>query len=151
MIFISHRGNINGPIKNLENNPNYILEALSKGFNCELDIHMVEGQLYLGHDTPEYKVTLNFLNFHKEKLWIHCKNIDSILFFNKLDGYNYFWHEEDKITLTSKNHIWAYPGKQPIFNSVSVMPEIHNELNLDLCKGICSDFIQKYKDFYEKK
>ena len=37
MKFISHRGNLNGPIEEYENHPEYILEALKKGFNVEID------------------------------------------------------------------------------------------------------------------
>jgi hypothetical protein len=78
-------------------------------------------------------------------LWIHCKNIEAIEWFNSLiETYNYFWHQEDTVTLTSKNFIWAYPGKQPINRSIAVMPELFND-NIDSCLGICSDYIQNYK------
>jgi hypothetical protein len=40
---------------------------------------------------------------------------------------NYFFHQEDDITLTSKGYIWAYPGKQPIKNSIAVMPELNKD------------------------
>jgi hypothetical protein len=48
------------------------------------------------------------------------------------------------VALTSKNYIWAYPGKQPIKGSIAVMPEVHND-DLDNCIGICSDYINDYK------
>ena len=35
-------------------------------------------------------------------------------------------------------------GKQPIEDSIAVLPEIHKD-NLDVCKGICSDYIENYK------
>jgi hypothetical protein len=57
---------------------------------------------------------------------------------------NYFWHEEDTVTLTSFNWIWAYPGKQPIKGSIAVMPEINND-DISEAGGICSDFIKNYK------
>ena len=47
------------------------------------------------------------------------------------------------ITLTSKNYIWAYPGKQPIKNSIAVLPEIYQD-NLSECLGVCSDYIENY-------
>jgi len=37
----------------------------------------------------------------------------------------------------------AYPGKQPIKDSIAVMPELYND-DLSLCIGICSDYISKY-------
>ena len=36
------------------------------------------------------------------------------------------------------------PGKQPINRSIAVMPELFND-NVDSCLGICSDYIQNYK------
>ena len=38
MILISHRGNINGKKPNYENKPEYIWEALRKGYHCEVDV-----------------------------------------------------------------------------------------------------------------
>jgi len=106
---------------------------------------MIEGVLLLGHDEPQYGVTQQWFNERFDKLWIHCKNIEAIEWFNMIDGFNYFWHEEDTVTLTSRGAIWAYPGKQPIKRSIAVMPEINNDDTLQ-CLGICSDYIKKYKD-----
>jgi hypothetical protein len=146
MIFlISHRGNINGKINELENKPNYVDKALRLGYDVEIDIRVIEGQFFLGHDEPQYQVSIDWLYKRKNELWIHCKNIESIEYFNKLMGtYNYFWHQEDTVTLTSKNFIWAYPGKQPIKNSISVLPELFND-DVTNTIGICSDYIEKYK------
>jgi len=145
MILISHRGNINGPIFEAENKPEYIDDTIHLGYEVEIDIWIIEGILFLGHDEPQYGITLDWLNKRKDKLWIHCKNIEAIEFFNTLLGtYNYFWHQEDTVTLTSKNFIWAYPGKQPIKESIAVMPEIYKE-NITQCIGICSDYISNYK------
>ena len=144
MILISHRGNISGPCKSCENKPMYIDLAIEKGYDVEVDIWVIEGAFYLGHDEPQYGVTLDWLYERKDKLWIHCKNIKAIEIFNFLpEIYNYFWHQEDTVTLTSKNFIWAYPGKQPINRSIAVMPELLND-NTDVCLGICSDNIQNY-------
>ena len=57
---------------------------------------------------------------------------------------NWFWHEEDTLTLTSFGYVWVYPGKQPIKNSIAVMPELKND-DVSKCMGICSDIIEKYK------
>jgi len=58
---------------------------------------------------------------------------------------NYFWHEEDTLTLTSHNYLWVYPGKQPIKNSIAVLPELFQD-DVSECLGVCSDFIKKYED-----
>jgi hypothetical protein len=145
MIYISHRGNINGKIKETENKPEYIDEAIKLGFDVEIDVWMVEGVLLLGHDEPQYGISQYWLNERHSKLWLHCKNIEAMEWFNMVGGFNYFWHEEDTVTLTSKGFIWAYPGKQPINRSIAVMPEIYND-NISECLGICSDNILKYKN-----
>ena len=141
MILISHRGNINGPNEVRENSPYYIMEALAMGFDVEVDVWFIDGKFWLGHDEPQYKTDYKFLM--NEKLWCHAKNLDA-LFEMKKYAIHYFWHETDTVTLTSKNYVWAYPGKQPIKGSIACLPEIEND-NVLLCKGICSDYIKLYK------
>lgn len=145
MILISHRGNTNGPMESWENEPTYIDMAIKKGFDVEVDVWYVDGQLYLGHDKPQYGIDFRWFRDRITKLWIHCKNIEAVLYLKDNQyPFNYFWHETDTITLTSLNHIWAYPSKQPIKKSIAVMPEIHND-DVTECIGICSDYIENYK------
>lgn len=144
MILISHRGNLNGRVVDLENTPEYIDLAISKGFDVEIDVWLVDGKIYLGHDSPEVDIAKSFLSERKDRLWVHCKNVDMVSFLNLEKGlFNFFWHENDTLTLTSNGYIWAYPGKQPIKNSVAVLPEINQDL-ITGCVGVCSDFIFKY-------
>jgi hypothetical protein len=146
MKFISHRGNIDGPNPKLENTKHYIDEAIRLGYDVEVDVWYTDDVLYLGHDKPQYGVEFRWFRDRITKLWVHCKNIEVLLYFKDC-GYpiNYFWHEEDTITLTSNGSIWAYPGKQPIKDSIAVMPEIYND-NIYKCAGICSDKIEYYKN-----
>lgn len=145
MILISHRGNTIGKIESYENEPNYIDNAISKGYDVEIDIWYIDGILYLGHDKPQYVVDFRWFRDRIGKLWIHCKNVEAINYFNESQyEFNYFWHENDTITLTSLNFIWAYPGKQPIEKSIAVMPEINND-DITMCIGVCSDYIEKYQ------
>jgi len=143
MVLISHRGNLNGKIPQNENHPDYIDEAIYAGYNVEIDIWMVDGVLLLGHDEPQYSITQQWLNDRHYSLWIHCKNVESVEWFNMIGGFNYFWHQEDTLTLTSNGFIWVYPGNQPIKNSISVLPEMFND-NISECIGICSDYIKNY-------
>ena len=53
MKLISHRGNINGRIENYENNPDYIDDTIRLGYDVEVDVWMIEGVLFLGHDEPQ--------------------------------------------------------------------------------------------------
>ncbi len=144
MNLIAHRGNITGRIEEDENRPQYIDDAISMGYDVEIDIRKVGDDLFLGHDTPQYKVDYNWLIDRKDKLWIHCKNVEAMEWFDSNREFNYFWHEKDTVTLTSNGSIWAFPGKQPIKNSIAILPEIFND-NISQCSGICSDYIQQYK------
>ena len=145
MILISHRGNVNGKFESYENEPNYIDSTIRNGYDVEVDVWYVDGVLYLGHDKPQYGVDFEWFKQRIAKLWIHCKNVQALLYFKDC-GYDvhYFWHEEDTVTLTSKGYVWAYPGKQPIKNSIAVMPEVGGD-DTEYCIGVCSDFIQNYR------
>tara|TARA_Y100000592_G_scaffold100941_1_gene183920 strand:- start:2286 stop:2714 length:429 start_codon:yes stop_codon:yes gene_type:complete len=140
MILISHRGNINGKQPGLENMPEYIDSAIELGYHVEVDVWYKNNEFWLGHDNPKYKINIKYLI--NNKFWCHAKNLEAI---NEMKKYNihYFWHQTDDITLTSKNYIWAYPGKQPIKNSIAVLPEIYQD-NLSECLGVCSDYIENY-------
>ena len=145
MILISHRGNINGSLESWENNPTYIDLAINKGYDVEVDVWYVNNILYLGHDNPQYDIDITWFIDRMTSLWIHCKNIESLLFFKQNHyKFNYFWHEVDTVTLTSHNYIWAYHGKQPIEKSIAVMPELNND-DTTKCIGVCSDYVEKYK------
>jgi hypothetical protein len=147
MILISHRGNINGKFDSHENEPSYIDYAMSKGYDVEIDVWCVNEQFYLGHDYPQYGIDLEWIINRSNKLWIHCKNVDAVVYFQKCGhNINYFWHQNDTLTLTSKNHIWVFPGYQPVSNSIAVLPELHNE-NIEKCLGVCSDYIENYKNY----
>ncbi len=142
MILISHRGHLEGPTPTRENTSKYIEEAIDAGFDVEIDIWEINGKLFLGHDEPLYEIRMDWLLKRKTKLWVHCKNKLAIAKLIETD-LHVFWHEKDKLTLTSKNFIWVYPGHQPVANSIAVMPEINND-ELEATVGICSDYISKY-------
>jgi glycerophosphoryl diester phosphodiesterase len=145
MILIAHRGNTNGAYESYENEPMYIDKAIGEGFDVEVDVWYKDGILFLGHDKAQYGVDFKWFRDRITKLWIHCKNVEAVEFFSQdIYDYNYFWHQEDTLTLTSHKCIWTYPGKQPIKNSIAVMPELYND-DISLCLGICSDYIKNYK------
>ena len=145
MIYIAHRGLTHGPDAELENNPIQISKAVKLGYDCEVDLWVVNGELFLGHDEPTYKVDYTFLSINP--LWIHAKNLDALVWLqNHHKKFNYFWHQNDDFTLTSEGYIWTYPGKPLSENSICVMPEwnistehLHNfDQN---CYGVCSDYV----------
>ena len=144
MKFISHRGNINGKNESMENHPLAIQTALNAGFDVEIDVWFVDGKWFLGHDEPTYVVNLDFIS--KEGLWCHAKNIEAL---NKMLSYpqiHCFWHQEDDVTLTSRNFIWTYPGKPLTENSIVVLPELNSKTTMlpPNVFGVCSDYILNY-------
>lgn len=145
MILISHRGNIKGPNPDFENEPEYIYTTLRLGYQVEVDVWYVDGKLKLGHDEPQYDFPFDLFKNWSDKLWLHCKNIEALKKLNqedKLGVYiNYFWHDTDYATLTSKGYIWSI---HPIENSILVLPESSNSVQRPSTIGICSDFIVEY-------
>ena len=55
--------------------------------------------------------------------------------------------KKDKIVITGKGFFWNYPGTRLDRNkSINVLPERSKEFDNTLnFKGICSDYISKYK------
>jgi hypothetical protein len=144
MILIAHRGLINGPDPDLENKPSTIDFAIDVCGYAEVDLRYHKKSLWLGHDKPQYEIDIPWLMKRREGLWIHCKDTQALeIMYSRGNAHHYFWHEEDTMTITSEGFIWAYPGKQPILNSIAVMPEIHND-DLSKCIGVCTDYVLKY-------
>lgn len=144
MKLISHRGNINGSDPMRENSPDYILEAIEKGFDVEIDIWYENGEFYSGHDFPQDEISLDFLINNKNKLWCHAKTIDTLYELIKLKLHTFF-HNRDLATLTSKGFIWTYPNedvtpKSVIVNNNSTV----RKYNINIY-GVCSDYIENWR------
>jgi len=145
MKIISHRGNLDGPNLSVENSPQQIEKCLKLGFECEIDLRTREGKLFLGHDICQYEIELAWLLRNSSALWIHCKDSESLSLLNRLDErLNFFWHESDKHTITSKGLIWNYPGGPITNDSIAVLPEewwdSKSHIPLKESFGICTDF-----------
>jgi len=143
---ISHRGNITGPITEKENHPAYIDTALNLGYDVEIDIWYVDGKLWLGHDEPQYETSLEWLEFRSPSLWIHCKDMNSLSYFNEYSSkvssqFNYFSHDTDRGVLTSHNYIWS---TNLYDRGILVMPETFNKEPIKTTFGVCSDYIKNY-------
>jgi hypothetical protein len=146
MKIIAHRGNIDGPDPKNENNPLYIDLAIKHGFDVEVDIWVVDNEILLGHDSPQYAVNRAYIADIGPVGWFHCKNIGALKYFkDSFSSLNYFWHQEDDFTLTSHKYIWTYPGKEITSDSVVVMPERVGKTIPDgvIPYGVCTDFCNK--------
>jgi len=145
MKLIAHRGNINGPDKEKENDPEYIMKAINLGYYVEIDIWFINNKLFLGHDEPLYNIKEIFLSNIKNKLFCHCKNITALYYILKnIPDIECFYHQNDDCVLTSKGNIWTYPNKELTLKSICVMPEWNNQ-NPKNCLGICTDYPINYK------
>lgn len=140
MKLIAHRGNTKGTSHELENSPGLIERAVKLGFDVEVDVWYVDGEFWLGHDKPVYKMG-SYLLYHP-KLWRHAKNLPAL---RRMLNANVhcFWHENDDRTLTSRGYVWTYPGKEyddrSIIVNVGPMTEVPNVF------GICSDYVELIK------
>ena len=144
MILISHRGNTNGRNPEKENTVEYIEQALKKGYHCEIDICKFDGEkFFLGHDDPGEPATVDWLK--NNKVWCHAKDYRVLEEMITL-GIHCFWHQTDKYTLTSKGWIWAYPGQTGGRQTIAVHPERLTNDEVKKFAGVCSDFIDNYKE-----
>lgn len=148
MKIISHRGNLFGPDPKIENSNDAILKCLSLGLDIEVDLWFKNQKFYLGHDEPKYELDHNF--FLSEKIWFHLKNLEALEEIQKINVTNFFWHQNDKCTITSSGFYWLYPKNY--INSekaIFVLPELDSD-NLRysnyLCYGICTDFAISLKE-----
>ena len=149
MIFIAHRGNMHGRSEENENEPGYVLQALNNDFYAEIDLWAIQNKFFLGHDEPTYEIDSSFLD--TDRLFVHCKNVEALEYLhNNPLKCEYFWHDNDKYTLTSKGNIWTYMGSFCPKNSIALMPELFDD-NVDYknCYGICSDKVLFYRDLYK--
>ena len=142
MLLISHRGNIEGPNSQLENHPTRIDSAINLGYDCEIDVRIVDNKIYLGHDNPQHLINILWLHNRKNNLWIHCKDLVTFSKFNThYSKFNYFFHESDLGVLTSHHYIWSTNN---VNNGILVMPELFDVEVNEHTLGVCSDYIKNY-------
>lgn len=153
MKIISHRGNIRGSIPDKENRPSYIDCAIGNGYDVEIDVRSINGKLWLGHDTPDYMVTIDWILKRSDNLWIHCKNLDCAKFlFNYRNMVKYFCHTGDNYVLTSTGHLWVHDLSTTI-DDLCIIPLINkNEIfnyRGEYVYGICTDYVDSCKNIFD--
>jgi hypothetical protein len=150
MIYISHRGNLDGIIPERENSLDYIQEAIDAGYDVEIDLRMKNEQPHLGHDYAQYPVTEEWLWQRSERLWIHVKEYAALewIFQRPLKLTKYFCHEFDRYTLVSNGWIWSHDLTNRM-NSMCIIPLLSKEsiaaYNQTGFGAVCSDFIYDCK------
>jgi hypothetical protein len=139
MKIISHRGNTIGP-SNKENDI-IQLDDVSKHMVVEVDVWLVEGVWFIGHDSPETPIPRAFLG--NGNFILHAKNLEALNCLALSDSEpHYFWHQEDDYTLTSKNFIWTYPRKEVASNCIIVCQSLEETKKYadSVAWGVCTDF-----------
>jgi hypothetical protein len=159
MKLIAHRGNISRPEQKNENHPEYIDRAIELGFDVEVDLRKHKNELYLGHDTPDYLIDIEWIYKRKDFLWIHCKDLESSKYLSSkssdLNGIKFFCHDRDAFTLVSTGHIWVHFSELDRVNSDLDESCIVPLLDINLIDkfynknvyGICSDYVLEIKNF----
>ena len=150
MNLISHRGNLTGS-RNQENNPFYIIDALKADYQCEIDLWSFAGKHFLGHDKPIYEIEWKWISKKWQNLLIHCKTpqaLECCVLYNSLgqaEKLHYFWHENDRYTVTNFGRPVCFPGQVPLRGSIYIHPEQCTTKGLEECWAIVSDYVQLYK------
>lgn len=145
MLLISHRGNISGRNPERENTAKYIEEALNLGYWVEVDLWQDAcSELFFGHDCYSgEKADKNLLL--NPKILAHCKDRFSLDFCWQ-NNLNFFFHEKDFLTVSSKGWVIAHSETKPTKNTIHMLPEIkgYSKESLKDCAGVCSDTISFY-------
>lgn len=149
MRLIAHRGNVSAPEPDKENTTTFIERSLADGYDAEVDIWRIEGELFLGHDAPENLVNLGWLLQWQGNLWVHTKNLQALDF---LIGYGLrvFYHQQDKHTVIGNTQlIWSHDVSEATERSIIPLLgmediEKYKDLNMKFY-GICSDYVWRFK------
>lgn len=145
MKVIAHRGNLLGPNKETENTIEAIDDCVGRGYDVEIDVYVSQGKIWIGHDTHKHEISLDYLLGKTDKLWVHAKNILAVELLTKTD-LNWFWHDRDLMTITSKGIIWCHYAF--IKDGITIL---HTAREIDHLKpkvngllpdigGICTDY-----------
>lgn len=152
MKIIAHRGNMNGPSK-YENTNKAIRMAIDAGFDIEIDvIENKEPGIWLGHDEPQELLDIKLLNYNKNRIWVHVKS-PSLIKELKIIGANYFWHENDLLTLTSHKYQWCLNKYYPNEKQNDLIAVVLNgpPSTVDNYSGICTDYCYEWKYYLESQ
>ena len=150
MIKIAHRGNYAGINTRRENTISYITEALNAGYWAEVDVQMLNGVLYLGHDNVQEIAPESLLT--NTNVICHAKDLQALHQLHILNSH-VFWHDKEPICHTSKGLIWCYPGVHIRHENAIWLDLNHEPLPKDLSGifGLCSDNfadVYSHQDFF---
>lgn len=140
MIYIAHRGNIDGPSSD-ENKIDYLEYAYNRGFGIEVDVQEYKGKLYFGHDEPQELFKYDLVN--KPNVFVHLKDRKSAEILCSDSKLNMFSHDVDDYVFTSHGFIWGLhkvliPGSRSVFLDFET-PHVDINIGINLY-GHCGDY-----------
>ena len=102
---VCHRATLD---KNLfeENNLESLEQCIRSGFAVEIDVHVKDDAVFLGHDSAEQKIEL--CSIDKQNVFIHIKN-GGLLNCKSADT---FYLNEDSVAYTGKGRRWLNVGSK---------------------------------------
>lgn len=122
MRIIAHRGNLRGPTT--EESFQVIRKALERGFDVEIDVHVEDGKLVVGHDVCLGPVPDDLLySENRSRIWFHAKNPGAVA---RLPDHSiYFSHQDDPFTTVHSGNrlVWIHPSQ-------------NGRLKLDVASGV---------------
>lgn len=124
MIKIAHRGNFDGKRSTEENTIRYINLALCNGYDVEVDVRLHGDVLYLGHDSLQEAVDINYLR--NPRFWVHSKTFETHMLLAS-QGIHCFFHDSDPYVFTTRGIKWCRAGVETT-DGVVVMPELDSTL-----------------------
>ena len=153
MKLISHRGNLSGPSPENENKIPYVQRAIDRGYDVEIDVRLIDNNLYLGHDSPDYLVDLSWLLDRKEHLLVHAKNFQAMSFLIKYD-LRIFYHQVEKHTVIGNTkNLWSCDIGEATEKSIIPLislEEVEKYKNLvGNFYGVCSDYVGDFNTIGE--
>lgn len=148
MIYIAHRCNIDYPRQYwTENSVEGIKACIKLGLDVEVDVRIIDDDLWLGHDEPTEQMSLGGFVETATHCWFHCKNLEALKYLGSIYGAKAFWHEDDQFTMI-KDYIFTRPGGRLTPTSIAVMPEMvdYKPEELAQCYAICTDRWHYYRE-----
>lgn len=142
-LLISNRGNLNGINNQRENSPDYVKEALDKGYYVVVDVWAIGKHLAIGTHYAQHVVSIDFLQ--NPRIFARTNNVSTLtsLLESKV---HCFLNIQD--SLTNGGLLWrGYPTLEVTPRCIVYMPEWMlgdiNKVHDVICTGICSNFIEK--------
>ncbi len=144
MTIIANNGNLKGPCE-FSGTQKQIELAIKTGFDVKIDITLQDNGFFSGNP-PEHKIELDFLRKNVNSLWLHCRNIEALDFFNTDGGdFNCFWLQYDDYAFTSHQYLLVPPSMTiPKEYGVALHPELDEFWSLKDAWGILTDYPSEY-------